>query len=55
MTVSLADTVVGRGEPSTNSQSAPKSPVAKKHSIDRPIRTEIAESITDWANRTGAI
>ncbi len=27
----------------------------KKRSIDQPIRTEITESITDWANRAGTI
>ncbi len=27
---------------------------AKKHSIDRPIRTESTESVTDWTNRMGA-
>ncbi len=31
------------------------SSVAKKHSVDRPIRTGSTESVTDWANRTGAI
>ncbi len=31
------------------------SPVAEKCSVDRPIRTESTESVTDWANRTGAI
>ncbi len=30
-------------------------PVAKKHRVDGPIRTESTESITDRANRTGAI
>ncbi len=36
-------------------QLVPMSPVAKKCSVDRPIRTESTESVTDWANRTGAI
>ncbi len=39
---------------SINSQSV-TSPVATKHSLEQPIRTEGAENITDWANRTGAI
>ncbi len=30
------------------------SPVAKKCSVDRPIRTESTESVSDWANRMGA-
>ncbi len=54
----LADTVVGRGESEHKAQIAnklvPKSPITKKHSVDRPIRTESTESITDWANRMGA-
>ncbi len=59
LTVSLADTVVGRGESEHKAQTAnqlvPTSPVAKKRSVDQPIRTESTESVTDWANRTGAI
>ncbi len=51
--------VVGRGESErtarTATQLALMSPVAKKHCIDQPIRTESTESVTDWANRTGVI
>ncbi len=51
--------VVGRGESERKARAANQlaltSPVAKKRSVDRPIRTESIESVTDWANRTGAI
>ncbi len=51
--------VVGRGESAHKAPTAillvPTSPVTEKRSVDRPIRTESTESITDWANRTGAI
>ncbi len=30
------------------------SPTAKKRSVDQPVRTESTESVSDWANRTGA-
>ncbi len=33
----------------------PTSPVTKKCSVDRPIRTQSTESVTDWSNRTGGI
>ncbi len=50
--------VVGRDESECKTRTAyqlmPTSPVAKKRSVDRPIRTERTESVTDWANRTGA-
>ncbi len=51
--------VVGRDElyrkAKTANQLVPTSPVAKKHSVDWPIRTESTESVTDWANRMTAI
>ncbi len=54
-----AVTVVDRGEPERMAQTAnqlvPTSPVAKKHSADRPIRTESTENVTDWENRTEGI
>ncbi len=31
------------------------SPVAKKHSVDQPVRTESTESITDCANKSEVI
>ncbi len=39
----------------TANQQVPTSSVAKRRSVDRPIKTESTESITDWANKTGAI
>ncbi len=36
----------------TANQLIPMSPAPKKCSVDWPIRTEITESITDWANKT---
>ncbi len=39
----------------TAHQIVPLLSVAKKHSIDQPIKTESTESVADWANRTGAI
>ncbi len=57
--MSVADTVVGRGESEhkafTANQLVPMSPVAKKRSIDQPIRTGSTESMADWANKTGGI
>ncbi len=51
--------VVGRGESErearTANQLVPTSPVAKTHSVDRPVRTESTENVTDWANRTREI
>ncbi len=53
--MSLADTVVGRGESEHKTQTAkqliPMSPVAKKHSVDRPIRGSVQGPFTDWTNR----
>ncbi len=43
----FADTVL--------SAEVPTSTVAKKRGIDQPIRTKRTESVTDWANRMGAI
>ncbi len=60
LTVSLADTLLS-AEVShsvnalTANQLVPVSPVAKKCSTDQPIRTENIKSVTEWANRTGAI
>ncbi len=59
LTLSLDDTVVSRGESERKAQTANQlvamSPVAKKRSVDQPVRTERTESITDWANNVGAI
>ncbi len=30
-------------------------PVAKKRSVEQPIKRESAESVTDWGNKMGAI
>ncbi len=56
--VSFADTtVVGRGGSNRKERTANQlvltSPVAKKFSIDRPIRTESTESVTDKIKITG--
>ncbi len=48
--------MVGRGESeheATANQLIQTSPVAKKRSVDQPIRTESTENVTDL--RTGAI
>ncbi len=50
---------VGRGKlghtAQTSNQLIPMSPVTEKHSVDWPARTERTGSITDRANRTGAM
>ncbi len=57
--VTYRHSVVGRGESERKAQTAnqliPMSPVAKKRSVDWPVRTESTESVTDWAKRTGMI
>ncbi len=57
--VAFRHSVVCRGESERKALTAKQlilmSPVAKKCSVDRPIRTERTESVTDWANRRGAI
>ncbi len=57
MTVSLAYTIVGRSESECEARTAKQiiltSPVVKTHSMDWPGRS--TESVTDWANRKGAI
>ncbi len=49
--VACGNSVVGRGESERKARTAnqliPTSPVAKKRSIDWPIRTESKESVTD--------
>ncbi len=54
MTVLLADTITIESEHKARkaNQFVPTSPVTKKHSVDRPVRTKSTESVTDWANRT---
>ncbi len=51
--------VVSRSESERKAQTAnqliPKSPVTKKLSLYRPIRTESTECVTEWAKRTGEI
>ncbi len=57
--MSLADTLVSRDESERKAQIANQllltSPWAKKRSVDWLVMTQSTESITDWANRTGAI
>ncbi len=57
--MSLADTVVGRGESERKAQTTDQlvltSPVVKERGADQPIRTESTESVTDWTNRTALI
>ncbi len=51
--MSLADTLLsaeaGQSVTQTANQLVPTSPVAKKRSVDQPIRTESTESITDFS------
>ncbi len=55
--VACRHSVFGRGnsKAQTANQLPPTSPVTKRRSVDRPIRTESTESITDWTNRMGVI
>ncbi len=57
--VACRHSVFGGGESERKARTANQlvlmSPVAKKHGEDQPIRTGSTESITDWANRMGAI
>ncbi len=57
--VACRQSVVGKGESvckaQTTNQLVPTSPATKKRSVDRPIRTEITECVTDWADITGVI
>ncbi len=51
----IEPTLVSRGESERKAQTANQlvqtSPVTMRSSVDRPIRTESTESVTDWANR----
>ncbi len=53
--VACRHSVVGRGESELKARAANQlvsmSPVVKKRRVDQPIRTESAESVTDWAKR----
>ncbi len=51
--------VVGRGQSECKEQTAyhlvPMPAVAKKFTVDLPVREVSTESVPDWAKRTGAI
>ncbi len=57
--VTRRHSVVSRGKSERKTQTVnqlvPTSPVAKKCSLERPIRTESTESVTDWPNRMEVI
>ncbi len=57
--VACRHSVVSTGESERKTQAAdqlvPMSPVVKRHNIDRRIRTESTERVTDWVNRAGVI